>query len=70
MFGVGPTELLVVLLVVLLLFGAKRIPEIARGMGQGIHEFKKALNETKDTIIHSIENENPDNNRIKKNHNA
>lgn len=46
----GPMELLLIFLVVLLLFGAKRIPEIAKGLGQGIKEFKKAFSEiTKDT---------------------
>ena len=45
MFGFGPTELLVVLLIILLLFGAKRIPEIARGISRGIVEFKKATRE-------------------------
>ena len=64
MFGVSPTELLVVFLVVLLLFGAKRIPEIARGLGQGIQEFKKAVRETQDVINHSIENEDTKNDRI------
>lgn len=43
MFGVGPTELIVVLLIVMLVFGAKRIPEIAQGLGKGISEFKKAV---------------------------
>jgi sec-independent protein translocase protein TatA len=38
----GPFELIVIFLVVLLLFGAKRIPEIARGIGRGIREFKDA----------------------------
>ena len=39
----GPLELVLILLVVLLLFGAKRLPEIARGMGQAIKEFKKSI---------------------------
>ena len=39
----GPLETLVILLVVLLLFGAKRIPEIGRALGEGIREFKKSL---------------------------
>ena len=38
-----PLETLVILLVVLLLFGAKRIPEIGRALGEGIREFKKSL---------------------------
>ncbi|MBI1978199.1 MAG: twin-arginine translocase TatA/TatE family subunit [Candidatus Omnitrophica bacterium] len=41
----GPMELLLIFLVVLLLFGAKRIPEIARGLGQGIKEFKKTISD-------------------------
>lgn len=41
----GPMELVVVLLVVLLLFGTKRLPEIGRAMGEGIREFKKSLKE-------------------------
>jgi sec-independent protein translocase protein TatA len=39
----SPTHLLLVLLVVLLLFGAKRLPEIGRSLGSGIHGFKQAL---------------------------
>ncbi len=50
MGGVGVPELLVIFLVVLLLFGAKRIPEIARGLGKGIREFKDATNEIKHEI--------------------
>ncbi len=41
----GPLEIVVILLVVLLLFGAKRLPEIGRALGEGIREFKKALRE-------------------------
>lgn len=45
MFGLGITELMLVLVVLLLLFGAKKIPELASGLGQGIRSFKKSLNE-------------------------
>ena len=41
----GPLEIVVILLVVLLLFGAKRLPEIGRALGEGIREFKKAMRE-------------------------
>lgn len=39
----GPLETLVILIVILLLFGAKRLPEIGRALGEGIKEFKKSL---------------------------
>lgn len=48
--SIGPMELLVIFLVILLLFGAKRIPEIARGLGKGIREFKGATREIADEI--------------------
>ncbi len=45
MGGIGFPELIIIFLVLLLVFGAKRIPEIARGIGKGIREFKSATNE-------------------------
>ena len=45
----GPMELMVILVVAILLFG-RRLPEIARGMGKSITEFKKGLNEAKSEI--------------------
>ena len=39
--SVGPTELIIILTIVLLLFGAKKIPELARGLGTGVREFKR-----------------------------
>lgn len=51
MFGSpGLPEILIVILVILLFFGAKRIPELARGIGQGIKEFRKASDEIKKEI--------------------
>ena len=55
MFGMGPWELLVVFLVILLLFGAKRLPEIAQGMGKGIREFRKAMKDTTSEIKSSLD---------------
>jgi len=48
--GIGLQELLIIFLVVLLLFGAKRIPDIATGLGRGIRDFKKAVKDTQDEI--------------------
>ena len=50
MGSLGPFEILAILVVVLLLFGAKRIPEIARGLGKGIREFKDATNDIKQEL--------------------
>jgi sec-independent protein translocase protein TatA len=45
MFGIGVAELVLIFLALLLLFGAKRIPLIARGLGEGIRNFKGGLSE-------------------------
>ena len=45
MFGIGTTELLVILFIILLVFGSKKLPELARGLGKGINEFKRATQE-------------------------
>lgn len=50
MGGIGFPELIIIFLVLLLVFGAKRIPEIARGIGKGIREFKSATNEISQEI--------------------
>lgn len=45
MLGIGPSELLIIFLIVFLLFGAKKLPELARGLGKAVKEFKKAARE-------------------------
>ena len=45
MFGIGTTELLVILFIILLVFGSKKLPELAKGLGKGINEFKRASQE-------------------------
>ncbi len=52
---IGYQELIIVFLIVLLLFGGSKIPDLARGLGKGIREFKKA----KDDIRDAIEKEEP-----------
>lgn len=54
----GMYEIIAILAVVVLLFGAKKIPELAKGLGQGIKEFKKASNEATGEIHRAI-NEPP-----------
>ena len=51
----GPGEMMVIALVFIVFFGAKKIPEIARGMGKGIREFKDATKEIKKEIEESPE---------------
>lgn len=51
----GWPEIVAILAVVLLLFGAKKLPELARGLGSGIKEFKKASREVQDELERSIE---------------
>lgn len=46
MFGLGTTELIVILVIVLVLFGAGKLPEIGSGLGKAIKNFKRASNET------------------------
>ncbi len=48
--SLGFGEILVILFIVLLLFGAKKLPELARGLGQGMREFKRATNEIQNEI--------------------
>jgi sec-independent protein translocase protein TatA len=54
-FGLGGTELLLILGVALLLFGGKKLPELAKGLGQGIREFKKATKAVTDEVQNTAE---------------
>ncbi len=55
----GWPEIVGILVVVLILFGAKKLPELARGLGQGIKEFKRATKEVQDDLHRAIE-DHPD----------
>ena len=48
--GLGPWEIGLIILVVIILFGGKKLPELARGLGLGLREFNKATREIKDEV--------------------
>lgn len=52
---IGTTELVVIAGVILLLFGGKKLPEMMRGLGQGVKEFKKGVNEVKEPFTEAEE---------------
>lgn len=54
MFGVGFQEIVVIALVVLLLFGGKKIPELMNGLGKGVRSFKDAMNGKDDTFEENL----------------
>lgn len=57
MFGLGTQELLLILLVIFLLFGAKKLPEIMKSFGQGIREFKRESSKIVSEIESAVEEE-------------
>ena len=64
--GIGWTELLVVFCVVLLFFGAKRIPEVARALGKASREFKKARDSVVDEVRDSVDEQKKETDEEKK----
>lgn len=57
--NLGGPDLILILVIVLLLFGAKRMPELARGLGKSLREFKKAAAEVQEQIQGAIEDDKP-----------
>ena len=59
-FNLGGGEIILILAIVLILFGAKKLPELARGLGQGIKEFKKATNNASSSMGDVVERDTAD----------
>lgn len=55
MFGLGTSEIILIALVILVLFGAKKIPEMMQGLGKGIREFKKASKDIEEDLTKPTE---------------
>jgi len=53
-FGLGPQELMAIMLIILVLFGGKKIPELMRGLGKGIKEFNNAKNSIESEVKDSM----------------
>lgn len=51
--SIGPTELLLILLIVIIIFGARKLPELGKSLGEGIKNFKKAVSSGKEEDTHS-----------------
>jgi len=56
--GLGPFEMILIFAVLLLLFGAKRLPELASGMGKGIRDFKRSLNGMDEQSVQANQQQN------------
>ncbi len=48
MFGLGPTELVIVLIIIMVLFGWNRLPQMGKGLGEGIRNFRQSIKEQTD----------------------
>lgn len=58
--NIGTGELIIIVFVILLLFGGKKIPELMKGIGKGVRSFKKGMNEIEDEINKPVEDEKKD----------
>ncbi|HEV2691975.1 MAG TPA: twin-arginine translocase TatA/TatE family subunit [Verrucomicrobiae bacterium] len=59
MFNLGGAEIILIVAVALLLFGGKKLPELAKGLGQGIREFKQATGSAREQISAAVERPPP-----------
>ncbi len=66
MFGLGATELIIILVIVVILFGASRLPEIGRGVGEAIKNFKKSTSEQPEIDV-TPDNKSKENEESKEN---
>jgi sec-independent protein translocase protein TatA len=57
--GIGGPELLIILVIILLLFGAKKLPELAKGLGKSMKEFKKAAQEVQEDFQEAMDSNEP-----------
>jgi len=60
LFNLGTGEIIVIVLVILLLFGGKKIPELMKGVGKGVKSFKQGLNEVEDEIKKASDDDTKD----------
>ncbi|MBQ7941561.1 MAG: twin-arginine translocase TatA/TatE family subunit [Muribaculaceae bacterium] len=58
--NIGTGELIIIVFIILLLFGGKKIPELMKGIGKGVRSFKKGMNEIEDEINKPVEDEKKD----------
>ncbi|RPI13248.1 MAG: twin-arginine translocase TatA/TatE family subunit [Ignavibacteriae bacterium] len=55
MFGLGTSEIILIAIVILVLFGAKKIPDMMQGLGKGIREFKKASKDIEEDLTKPLD---------------
>jgi sec-independent protein translocase protein TatA len=59
LFNLGGGEIILILALILILFGARKLPELAKGLGQGIKEFKKATRDVTEEVSHAMDDSPP-----------